>query len=313
MDALEALKRRMDDASDDGKTWRVVHFLVSDTLSAMQRGIERVEFDRAQIVAGCLPGYKAEGVDPKKWVPRIDTLRRVLASQSESVELVYTNSRGGRGNISAYRLQPTATSNEDVDSEEEQEPASTQVIRYSRSQSGEIKPSIWARPFLKKELRNRSWSGLIFLFGVVFCGVLLCASVPLLFLLSMVYGSAEIELKQLLTLAFISGMFWLVWKQMTEPFIRLVDDRVVKAPAWVVGIAEDPCELEMHRQGDSQWTRLVRFSGECPLCGGIVELRPGKPEHRFPLVGRCGNSPHAHVYSFDRMLLKGGYIGPPLA
>jgi hypothetical protein len=142
---------------------------------------------------------------------------------------------------------------------------------------------------------------------------LLCASVPLIFLLSMVYGSAAIELKQLLTLAFISGVFWIVWKQVDEPFIRLLDDRVVKAPAWVVGITEDPCELEMHRQDNAQWTRLVRFSAECPLCGGNVELRPGKPEHCFPLVGRCGNSPHAHVYSFDRMLLKGSYIGPPLA
>ena len=313
VEVLEALKRRMDDASDDGKAWGVVHFLVRDTVAAMQRGVERVEFDRAQIVAGCLPGHKVEGVDPKKWVPHIDTLRSVLASQSESVELLYTNPRGGRGKTSAYRLQLKAISNEDVESEEEQQPVSAQVIRYSRSQPGEIKPSIWARPFLKKELKNRSWSGFIFLFGIVLCGALLCASVPLLFLLSMVYGSAAIELKQLLTLAFVSGVFWIVWKHVDEPFIRLLDDRVVKAPAWVVGITEDPCELEMHRQDDAQWTRLVRFSAECPLCGGNVELRPGKPEHCFPLVGRCGNSPHAHVYSFDRMLLKGSYIGPPLA
>lgn len=313
VEVLEALKRRMDDASDDGKAWGVVRFLVSDTLAAMQRGIERVEFDRTQIVAGCLPAHKVQGVDPKKWVPHLDTLRSVLASQSELVELLYSNPKGGRGKISAYRLQLKATGTEDVESEEEQLPAGAQPIRYSRSQPGEVTPSLLARPFLKKELKNRSWGGFIFLFGIVLCGALLCASVPLLFLLSMVYGSAAIELKQLLTLAFISGVFWIVWKYVDEPFIRLVDDRVVKAPAWVVGLTEDPCELEMHRQDDAQWTRLVRFSAECPLCGGIVELRPGKPEHRFPLVGRCGNSPYAHVYSFDRMLLKGSYIGPPLA
>ena len=313
VEVLEALKRRMDDASDDGKAWGVVRFLVSDTLAAMQRGIERVEFDRTQIVAGCLPAHKVQGVDPKKWVPHLDTLRSVLASQSELVELLYSNPRGGRGKISAYRLQLKATSTEDVESEEEQLSAGAQPIRYTRSQQGEVSPSFLARPFLKKELKNRSWGGFIFLFGIVLCGALLCASVPLLFLLSMVYGSAAIELKQLLTLAFISGVFWIVWKYVDEPFIRLIDDRVVKAPAWVVGLTEDPCELEMHRQDNAQWTRLVRFSAECPLCDGNVELRPGKPEHRFPLVGRCSNSPHAHVYSFDRMLLKGSYIGPPLA
>lgn len=31
---------------------------------------------------------------------------------------------------------------------------------------------------------------------------------------------------------------------------------------------------------------------------------------RLPLVGRCGESPYAHVFSFDRVRLKGTYLGP---
>ncbi len=308
---LEALKRRMEAAPSDGKPWEIVFYLVSDTVAALKRGVESVDFERQHIIHGCLPGHKVDEVDPKKWVPHIDQLRRVLAGQSDAVELLYAN-RGGRGNPSVYRLQLKASTGEELAPGDEPLMLRAQPIRYTRSSSGEIKPSVLARPFLKNELRNRSWRGLVFLVGFVLCGALLCASVPLLFLLFLVYGSATIELKQLLTLVFLSAVFWLVWRQVNEPFLRLIDDRIVKAPAWVVGIAEDPCELEMHRQDDGQWTRLVRFKAECSLCGGDVELRGGRPDHPYPLVGRCVNSPHAHVYSFDRMLLKGSYIGPPL-
>lgn len=107
-------------------------------------------------------------------------------------------------------------------------------------------------------------------------------------------------------------MFWLVWKEVYQPWWRLLDDRVVNASHWVAAFAEDPCQLEMYRQAGEKWIRLVRFTADCPLCGGSVELRPGKPEHRYPLVGRCLESPHYHVFSFDRSHLLGTYIGPPL-
>lgn len=306
---LEALKARMEAMPSDGKPWLVVSYLVRETLAALMRGVETADFERQHIVLGCLPGYQVDKVDPKKWVPHIDQLRRVLAGQSDTVELHYAN-RGGRGNPSVYRLQLKAPTCEELASGDEQRISAAQTIRYARSSAGEIKPSVLARPFFKNDLRNRSWRGFVFLIGFVLCGALLTASIPLIFLLSLVYGSASIELKQVLTLVFVSAVFWLVWKEVNEPFFRLVNDRVVKAPAWVVGIGEGSCELEMHRQDDGQWTRLTRFNAECAMCGGVVELGAGKPDHPYPLVGRCVNSPHAHVYSFDRMLLKGGYIGP---
>ncbi|MOA46942.1 hypothetical protein D3C78_1695210 [compost metagenome] len=93
----------------------------------------------------------------------------------------------------------------------------------------------------------------------------------------------------------------------------MVDERVVKAPAALLSFWEDPAELEMHRDSEKQqWTRFVRFSGDCPLCSGRVLLMPGKPEFRFPLVGRCSESPYAHVFSFDRARLSGVYLGPAL-
>ncbi|WP_179061461.1 hypothetical protein [Pseudomonas taiwanensis] len=309
---LEVVKKGLEVAPSDGKPAEIVLFLVGKTLDALRRGVECADFERRQIVYGCLPASKAEETDPKKWVPHISQLQRVLAAHSERVELLY-RSRGGRGNPSTYRLQLVTTTGEEDTAPAIAAGAPAWSIRYVRSSINGIKPFFLVRPFLNKELKNRSWRGLAFLFGVIFLGALVTAAVPLLLLLSLVYGTTTIELKQIVSLAFLFVVSWLVWRQVYQPFFQLIDDRVVKAPAWVIGLMEDPCELEMHRQEDGQWTRLVRFQAECALCGGAVELRPGRPDHQYPLVGRCGNSPHAHVYSFDRMLLSGTYLGPPLA
>lgn len=38
-------------------------------------------------------------------------------------------------------------------------------------------------------------------------------------------------------------------------------------------------------------------------------IQAGKPDQKQPLVGRCKEAPHAHVYSFDRMTMKGCFLG----
>lgn len=309
---LARVKKDMTDAPFDGKAAEVILFLVSGTLDALERGIDIASFERGQIVSGCVPASKVDQIDLKSWMPKEDQLRRVLASQTKAVELVYKQGRG-RGILSNYRLKLIDGVSIDSASEDDNSVQNGHAVHYSRTSANEIKPIFFLRPFLSKELKNRSWRGVLFLLGFVFGGALLTVSVPLLLLFSLVYGSPVVELKQVVAFVVVAAIYWFVWRQVYEPFFRLIDSRVVQAPAWVSGLMEDPCELEMYRQADGQWTRLVRFSGECTLCGGRVELKSGAPEHHYPLVGRCINSPHAHVYSFDRMLLNGSYIGPPLA
>lgn len=61
-------------------------------------------------------------------------------------------------------------------------------------------------------------------------------------------------------------------------------------------------------QYKNQITRFTRFVGTCPICTADVVLRKGKPDFSVPLVGRCVESPFAHVYSFDRVTMKGRKI-----
>ena len=70
--------------------------------------------------------------------------------------------------------------------------------------------------------------------------------------------------------------------------------------------------VQYRTRDNLKWIRLVRYTADCPLCGGKIELASGRPEHKLPLVGRCTESPHYHVFTFDRMLCRGTYIGPPL-
>lgn len=117
--------------------------------------------------------------------------------------------------------------------------------------------------------------------------------------------------KQLLLSLFWMGIGWMIWKTAYYPWFQLVENRIINAPDLFLAIGEDPAEIELFRDSEkNKWIRFVRFSGDCPLCSGQVLLKSGKPEHLLPLVGRCSESPHSHVFSFDRVKLTGVYIGP---
>lgn len=74
----------------------------------------------------------------------------------------------------------------------------------------------------------------------------------------------------------------------------------------LISFAEDHADLEMYRDKErNQITRVTKFKGTCPICASDVLLKSGKPDQKMPLVGRCVESPFAHVYSFDRVTLKG--------
>ena len=71
-------------------------------------------------------------------------------------------------------------------------------------------------------------------------------------------------------------------------------------------LSEEHADFEMYRDRDrNQLTRVTRFKGICLIYSAEVVLRAGKPDHNLPLVGRCVESPFAHVYSFDRVMMAG--------
>lgn len=96
------------------------------------------------------------------------------------------------------------------------------------------------------------------------------------------------------------------------PLYLLPYHRVVKAPMFFANINVDNADIEMYRNKDKlNIARITEFTATCPICSGVIELANGKPDQKPPLVGRCKEAPHAHVYSFDRMTMEGYLLGVP--
>lgn len=104
-----------------------------------------------------------------------------------------------------------------------------------------------------------------------------------------------------------------VWLFFIRPWVRLFDDRIVQAPDLLVALSEKQAQIELYKEGDLRFIRLVRYSAPCPACGATIYLDDGKPDFPRRLVGRCSESPREHIFSFDWVTKRGAIlrISPP--
>lgn len=308
-EALQQLKAHLAANPTRGRAYDILAFM-ADTCLERPNHEGKLTFEAETLLTGC-GGSAEREKEPKDWIPNIRALRRALnLSQPKSgprLRMGYQPG-GGRGNVSLYWLELEP---EGDNQSAEVEPSTT--VTYRRSANGSVRPSIVARLFLRQgEMRNLSVRGISFLSIVLLASAIWVAMLALM-LLALGVTPGPITTGNLIILILTVLGFVFIWREFWHPWFQVVNDCVVKAPLWLTAISEkNSCELEMFRQGKYRWTRLVCFSADCPICGSNIELRPGKPDQNLPLVGRCIESPYAHVYSFDRMTLQGIYLGPSM-
>ena len=182
------------------------------------------------------------------------------------------------------------------------------VLVYEYTRSPEVRMSWLGWVFLggdgntpTKSIRGWAWAG-----------VLLAAGLVLLFFLF--FGWVMSQVQRPLT----TGDFWgavlmlmfgaLILNYWVRPLAWLVEDRIIPAPLWVPALTEDDCQLEMPKDEHHRYIRLVRYSGVCPVCAGLIELRYGMGAERRRLFGCCREAPQEHVFTFDRVTRKGRAI-----
>ena len=205
------------------------------------------------------------------------------------------------------------TTSLDID-EEIEEDDDLGVITYERKPEPEIKPSLFTWLFFKKgELKLRSFSGvlLMLLLMLSFVADILIAifSILVIFLLS---DLPSFKLWQVMVILLMIPIAYLNWRYFFMPLYMLPYNRVIKAPMFFANINVDNADIEMYRdKGRLNVARITEFTAICPICSGVILLANGKPDQKPPLVGRCKEAPHAHVYSFDRMTMKGYFLGVP--
>jgi ribosomal protein S27AE len=305
------------------KAYKVIRLLLEASIAALEKGNQEPQtFDRATLLAILDPKQAAAGRDPARWLPTtaleafLDARMNSIRLRAEQMGLKHlpviesNDGKGGAGNQRIYWLATRPV--ETIDGGTQAGREHRQIV-YIRTDDGEVQPALFLRLIFRKGvLENRSWRGLMmFIIVVLGMGSLLRWVLASIWSLSTI--DQALTLRQLASSVLVVFLAWLIWRGVHQPWVELVDNRVVKAPASLLALKEDSAELEMYRDDAKRpWTRFVRFSSECPLCGGQVLLAQGKPDHLMPLVGRCGESPHAHVFSFDRARLSGDYIGPSL-
>ena len=213
---------------------------------------------------------------------------------------------GGKGNERRYWLDIIEFTHVEI---EDDQKLDEEVISYERVDSSEIKLS-WLYRFIFKngEIKNKSLRGLILLI-MIFGSVLVWALYICAFALVLVKDGQSFSSIDLLLTICLFAFSYLSYKYWAKPIWNLPEHRVIKAPMTFLSLHEDHADIEMYRDRDrNQLTRVTRFKGTCSICSSDVVLRAGKPDHNLPLVGRCVESPFAHVYSFDRVMMTGSLL-----
>ena len=185
-------------------------------------------------------------------------------------------------------------------------------ITYERKATSDVKPSLFTKLFFRQgELKVLSVRGisLMLLLMAVFVFDVLIAIYAFLVLL-LLDDLPTVSLWQAILFSAMIPFAYISWRYFFMPLYLLPYHRVIKAPMFFANVNVDNADIEMYRDADRlNVARVTEFTATCPICSGTIILAQGKPDQKPPLVGRCKEAPHAHVYSFDRMTMKGCFLG----
>jgi hypothetical protein len=233
------------------------------------------------------------------WAFRREAIEQVFRSrQMDAAPALTILSGGGRGNPTQYRLDlvPLPSRNDEAES-----PSDTTAPNAVGYQSEPATPVWWLRPILgRAPFRMRSVRGYL-LIGLVLAEALALLLAGLLALLSLSYARpiSTVDVATLLVLGFAGWTWW----HFMQPIIRLPTERITAANDLLLGWSQMNGQFRLVRDAHSKrlggWFQLERHHGTCPLCSGEVDVFDGGKAFPGRLIGRCGDSPIEHVFSFD--------------
>lgn len=242
------------------------------------------------------------------WGFRREAFEQVFrACQMDAVPALTVLPGGGRGNATLYRLDLTSLP---VRSDEAESPGDTTAANAIRYQSEPAAPTWWLRPVLgRAPFRMRSVRGYL-LMGLVMAEALALLLAGMLVLISFSHAR-PVSTVDVAALLVLGSAAWTWWHFM-QPIIRLPIERITVANDLLLGWSQMNGQFRLVRDAHSKrlggWFQLERHHGTCPLCSGEVDVFDGGKAFPGRLIGRCGDSPIEHVFSFDPV----SRVGHPL-
>lgn len=286
------------------------------------------KFDAQAIAAACDRAEQNNYEAAKRWLTRADVPSYLAARDQGLGEFFRTRGLGqvitlqrsdttGRHRtlwfLSAMDLSETTASEEggasSLDPAESICSAETPQVPisliYEFTPPGRVKLSLLGRMLLSSngQVVTRSRMGLVWASFPLLGALVLIALIASVWTMSLI--SRPVFTSDLVILVMALGFSWVVWRIFLRPFIWLLEDRIAPASELLAGWSEEPCQLEMARDAEHRYIRLVRYGGICPVCAGKIELRYGQGGQGRRLFGCCSEVPQEHRFSFDRVTRRG--------
>ncbi|MBA3023189.1 MAG: hypothetical protein KKG03_00530 [Gammaproteobacteria bacterium] len=298
-----------------GKPFDVLRGLITLTLERIEKGEDlkisstslQVEADGG-VVTEKSPGSALSGpwktLTERTLVDREQGLQKFFSQHGLSHYLwpVKDKSAGGAGNPSMYYFEMRPISSEEDVGTTEPTHSSTMI-----SYIPEItpRPAWWIKKLLEGGYSLEGWRRWL-LVGFGLTSFLIIVMFIAMAWIVLVY-SDNLSLQTIVTTILSTSLVVWVCYSLISPLVRLLDWRIIKAPESMVSLREHNVLMELVKEagGNTKRIRLVRYAGICPICSGKVEILEGKKEFPNRFVGRCEESPAEHVFSFDRVTLKG--------
>lgn len=203
------------------------------------------------------------------------------------------NSGGGRGHPTEYFLILQALSSQPDPPSDRRYPVPEGGLRYHTDDSEQRR---WLTRAMSEGFLLTGWRAGFFV--LLIFGSLLFALLFVFVALAGILG--RFPLPTTLAAIFLAAA---VLASGAMPLKRLAEDRMIRAPWWLQGVF-DPYDdrLLLLRRNEARQANevvLMRYLGDCPICGSKVRIYAGGREFHGRFVGRCGRVPLEHVFTFD--------------
>lgn len=200
---------------------------------------------------------------------------------------------GGSGNNAVFSLSPV-----DISEGRQAVLESAQVkgdVQYELTDI--INLPMWAKPF--KRVKLNGWRKFLYILAPLIVGL---GSI-----IGTIWFLREGELLSLLAMYSTIFIIYLPFK----PFYDVLENGVIKAPAWLLPLKEVNALLIKNSGGDYKELILTQYKSVCPICSGSVDVVKGRDNYEGRLIGQCERSGIEHIYSFDHITKIGFHLREP--
>lgn len=304
--------------------WKIAYVLAQETLKRIDSpDPEQREFDVLDIAIACKPDESWDHESAKAWFTRAN-LAKFLEARQVNLEAFFRSNghrsalqvskRGSSGRhkaswyLAAYELQKEEI---EIEHSPVQETSTnihpdgsgvvdTSSITYTVTKPADIKLSLLGKIFLGRgEFVTRSGRGA--LWGVLMLFSILPFAACVLLLFAMQALKRPVQTDDLILIPGLVFTCWLYWRMLIRPWVWLIDDRIVLSGDFFTAFKEDAVQLDLAKDDEHRYVRLVRYSATCPICTGNIELKYGIGINRRRVFGCCLEVPQEHVFTFDRV------------